>query len=376
MPGYLHGVETLQVDDGVKVISTPATAVIGIAGVNGVDGNSTEVSILGTPRLITPSKTLEEQGLDDSWPVYKAIKTMFDIASPLVIWVPYGIDQVGDGDVTLEEAIEAFRLSRNLIGYSPKLLVTDDPASAPRAKLIEVADKLRAVVPTDVQGADVQELLTARAAFTDEREFLVGPKVTVGGEPVWYSWIMAAMVAWTDEHYGYHYSPSNKVMETVEGTEFPITASVTDTTSDTNVLNAQGITTVFSGYAQGFRTWGNRNASFPTVSGIRTFLPVIRTADVIEEAIEAVSLQWIDKPINNALIDSIVESVNQFMRTKIGHGVIVDGEASFDAAQNTETEISNGHLVIGYEFVPPPPLERLTFRSFININLLSKLTEE
>lgn len=373
---FLHGVETLQVDDGVKVISTPTTAVIGIAGVNGLDGNSTEVSILGTPRLITPSKTLEEQGLDDSWPVYKAIKTMFDLASPLVIWTPYGIDQVGDGDVTLEEAIEAFRLSRNMIGYSPKILVTDDPASTPRAKMIEVAEKLRAVVPTDVQGSDVQELLTARSAFTDEREFLVGPKVKVGGEDLWYSWIMAAMIAWTDEHHGYHYSPSNKIMETVEGTEFPITASITDVTSDTNVLNGQGITTVFSGYAQGFRTWGNRNASFPTASGIRTFLPVIRTADVIEEAIEAVSLQWIDKPINNALIDSIVESGNQFFRTKIGEGVIVDGAVSFDATQNTETEISNGHLIIGYEFVPPPPFERLTFRSFININLLSKLTEE
>ncbi len=373
---FLHGVETLQVDDGVKVIATPATAVIGIAGVNGADGNSTDVSILGTPQLITPSKTLEEQGLDQSWPVYKAIKAIFDIASPLVIWVPYGIDTAGDGDVTLEEAIEAMRLSRNLIGYSPKILITDDPVNAPRAKMIEVAEKLRAVVPTDVQGVDVQAMLTGRATYTDAREFLVGPKVKVDSEDLWYSWIMAGMIAWTDENHGYHYSPSNKVMETVEGTEFPITASITDSTADTNVLNAQGITTVFSGYAQGYRTWGNRNASFPAASGINTFLSVIRTADVLEDAIESVSLQWIDRPINNALVDSIVESVNQFFRTKIGEGVIVDGQASFDPEKNTETEISNGHLVISYEFIPPPPLERLTFRSFININLLSKLTAE
>lgn len=376
MPDYLHGVETLQVDDGVKVISTPATAVVGIAGVNGDDANSEDPSVLGVPQLITPSRTLEDQGLDESWPVYTAIKTIFDIASPLVIWVPYGVDQAGDNDVTLEEAVEAFRLAKNTFGYSPKILITDDPESAPRAKLIEVAEKLRAVIPTDVLGSDVQAILTARTTFTDEREFLVAPKVTIGGVDVWYSWVMAAMIAKTDSQFGYHYSPSNKVMDRVEGTAFPITASIADATADTNVLNAQGITTVFSGYAQGYRTWGNRNASFPTVSGIRAFLPVIRTADVIEDAIEAASLQWIDKPINNALIDSLVESVNAFLRGKIGQGVIVDGVASYDPAQNSAEELSNGHLVISYEFVPPPPLERLTFRSFININLLNKLTTE
>ncbi len=371
-----HGVETLLVDAGVKVISTPATAVIGIAGVNGADANSEDPAILGTPRLITPSRTLEAQGLDETWPVYTAIKTIFDLASPLVIWVPYGVDQAGDDDVTLEEAIEAFRLARNTIGYSPKILITDDPESAPRAKLVEVAEKLRAVVPTDVQGADVQALLTARSTFTAEREFLVGPKLVVGGAEVWFSWVMAAMIAYTDAEYGYHYSPSNKVMTTVEGSEWPITASLTDQTADTNVLNAQGVNTVYSGYAQGYRTWGNRNASFPTASGIRTFLSVIRTADVIEDAIEAAALQWIDKPINNALIDSLVESANAFLRTKKGEEVIVDGGASYDPEQNTPAEISNGHLVISYEFVPPPPLERLTFRSFININLLSQLTTE
>lgn len=373
---FLHGVETLQVDDGVKVISTPATAVIGIAGCNGEDGNSEDVSILGAPRLITPSRTLEDQGLDESWPVYTAIKTIFDLASPLVIWVPYGVDQAGDGDVTLEEAVEAFRLSGNMMGFVPKILIVDDPLSAPRSKLIEVADKLRAVVPTDVQGADVQAILTARTVYTDEREFLVAPKLTVGGVEVWYSWVMAAMIAKTDSEHGYHYSPSNKVMTTVGGTEFPITASITDSTADTNVLNAQGITTVYSGYAQGYRTWGNRNASFPVASGIRTFLSVIRTADVIEDAIERASLQWIDRPINYALIDSLVESVNAFLRSKIGQGVIVDGGASYDETQNSPEEISNGHLVVSYEFVPPPPLERLTFRSFININLLNKLTTE
>ena len=219
-------------------------------------------------------------------------------------------------------------------------------------------------------------MITARAGLSSKRVFAVGPSVKVGGVDTPYSWVMAAMIAQTDDTWGYHYSPSNKVIDTVEATAFALTSSMTDASSDANVLNAAGIATLFSGYGTGFRTWGNRNASFPAAAGIETFVAVVRTADVIEDAIEQVSLQWIDKPINNALIDSIVESVNAFFRTKIGEGVLVDGEASFEAAKNTVTEISNGHLVISYAFVPPPPLERLTFRSFININLLSALITE
>lgn len=373
---FLHGVETLQVDDGVKVITTPATAVIGIIGVNGTGGNSEDPSKLGSPVLITPSRSLEDQGLDADWPVYQAIKVIFDLSSPLVIWVPYGVDQTGANDLTAEAAVEKFLYCRNLLGFSPKILITDDPASAPRAKLLQVADKLRAVIPTDIDADSVQAMITARATYSDEREFLVGPSLKVGASEYPYSWIMAAMIAWTDDKFGYHYSPSNKVIDTVTGTAFPMTSSLTDPTADSNVLNAAGIATAFTGFGLGFRTWGNRNASFPAAAGIETFVSVIRTRDVIEDSIEHTSILWMDKPINNPLIDSIIESVNAFFRTKIGEGVIIDGRCWFDAAKNTNTEISNGHLVISYEFVPPPPLERLTFRSFININLLSKLVEE
>ena len=373
---YLHGVETLQVDNGVKVITTAATAVIGIIGVNGVSGNSADPTKLGVPVLITPSQTLEEQGLLATWPVYKAIKTIFDLASPLVIWIPYGVDEVGTADLTAADAVDKFLLCRNLLGFGPKILITDDPATCPTASMVTNAGKLRAIAVVDVEGDTVQAMITARAGLSSKRVFAVGPSVKVGGVDTPYSWVMAAMIAQTDDTWGYHYSPSNKVIDTVEATAFALTSSMTDASSDANVLNAAGIATLFSGYGTGFRTWGNRNASFPAAAGIETFVAVVRTADVLEDAIEQVSLQWIDKPINNALIDSIVESVNAFFRTKIGEGVLVDGEASFEAAKNTVTEISNGHLVISYAFVPPPPLERLTFRSFININLLSALITE
>jgi len=41
-------------------------------------------------------------------------------------------------------------------------------------------------------------------------------------------------------------------------------------------------------------------------------------------------LQFIDMPINTALIDGITESVNSFMRTLISRGALIDGKCWFD----------------------------------------------
>ena len=42
-------------------------------------------------------------------------------------------------------------------------------------------------------------------------------------------------------------------------------------------------------------------------------------------------LQFMDYPIDNGLIDSICETVNQFIRTLIGRGALIDGKCSFNA---------------------------------------------
>jgi hypothetical protein len=84
-------------------------------------------------------------------------------------------------------------------------------------------------------------------------------------------------------------------------------------------------------------------------------------------------LQFIDRPINQALIDTIRESVNGFIRTLIMRGALIDGQCVYDPAKNPVTEIAAGHLTFDIEFMPPTPAERITFESFINIELLKSL---
>nr|WP_236966772.1 phage tail sheath subtilisin-like domain-containing protein [Mannheimia haemolytica] len=59
-----------------------------------------------------------------------------------------------------------------------------------------------------------------------------------------------------DVEKGYWFSTSNKELKGVIGLEIPLTARVDDKQSETNLLNAVGITTIFNSFGTGFRLWG------------------------------------------------------------------------------------------------------------------------
>ena len=132
---------------------------------------------------------------------------------------------------------------------------------------------------------------------------------------------------------------------------------------------------IFNSFGSGFRTWGNRSSAYPANTDPTNFINIRRTADIIHESVEYSMLQFMDYPIDNGLIDSICESVNAFIRTLIGRGALIDGKCKYNPAKNPPTEIANGHLLFDIEFMPPTPAERITFESFINIELLRSLTQ-
>jgi hypothetical protein len=183
----------------------------------------------------------------------------------------------------------------------------------------------------------------------------------------------AALIASVDDAEGYHVSPSNHTLEGVIGLERPIGFDLRDPESEANRLNAAGIITVINAFGTGFRLWGNRSSAFPGSAHPEVFIPVQRTADMIAESIEQSVLERQDQPIDDALIDSIKEDVNSFIRTLVARGALIDGECRFDPAQNPTTEIAAGHLTFDYDFMPPPPLERVTLRSTIDIQRLGAL---
>ena len=99
-----------------------------------------------------------------------------------------------------------------------------------------------------------------------------------------------------------------------------------------------------------------------------------RTADIIEESLEYFTQQYNDAPMSNALIDTILESANGFIRALVGKGATIDGKAWFDPNKNPVTQLEGGQIAFSYDFMPPPPAERITYEATINVNYLSKLS--
>ena len=186
---------------------------------------------------------------------------------------------------------------------------------------------------------------------------------------------MAGVIAAKDIDKGYHWSPSNTEINGIVGVEKQLTSMINDSTSEVNQLNEAGIVTIFNSYGSGLRTWGNRSAAYPSSTHVTNFINIRRTADILHESVEYSMLQFIDFPIDNGLIDSITESVNSFIRTLIGRGALIDGKCSYNPDKNPPTEIANGHITFDVEFMPPTPAERITFESFIDIELLKSLGE-
>ncbi|MEX3629040.1 MAG: phage tail sheath subtilisin-like domain-containing protein [Burkholderia sp.] len=275
------------------------------------------------------------------------------------------------------------------IGYLAKLLVA--PAYSTQASvaaaLETVAGQIRAISFRDAAaGLTVQQVIQTRGAggngnfyTSSERSVLCYPYIKVFDSatnsnvlrPM--SASAAGLQAAVDQRSGYWFSESNNQIGGAIGLERSIYAMINDPNSDTNQLNAAGITTVFASFGTGYRLWGNRSAAFPSSTQPTQFVCVRRTADVIEESLEYFTLQYMDKPMVDATIDAILESANGFLRKLVGDGAIVGGRAWFDTKLNPVTELEAGHIVLSYDFMPPPPAERITYKATVNVNYLSKL---
>ena len=185
-------------------------------------------------------------------------------------------------------------------------------------------------------------------------------------------WV-AGTIAAKDVAKGYWWSPSNTQVNGILGPDVQLYASILDPLSDVNNLNAAGIVTVFNAFGTGMRVWGNRSSAYPTDTAPDNFISVRRTMDVIEESIELSMLQFIDQPISNALISAVLASVNAFIRSLIQRGALVGGAASYDPAENPSSQVAAGQLVFDIDVMPPPPAERLSFQTFIDVTLLAQL---
>jgi phage tail sheath protein FI len=292
----------------------------------------------------------------------------------------------------LRTGLKAAEDCYNLFGFTPKLFIAPgySTLASVSAELIAAAERLQGVAYVDAPiGATPAQVIAGRGpsgtiAFntSSDRVRLCYPHVYVYDaatdgkrlEPL--SIRAAGLRAQVDLDEGYWWSSSNHELVGVLGLERPLTARVDDASSEVNLLNEVGVTTVFNSFGTGFRLWGNRTAAWPSVTHMRNFENVRRTKDVIDESIRFTCLQFTDMPVSPALIDSITETANQFGRKLIGDGALLGFQCWFDPARNPETELQAGHVLFSYKLTVPPPFERGTFETEITGEYFAVLNRE
>jgi len=414
---YLHGIETIEIVKGpipVREVKSAVVFLIGSAPVHetvpaGVSADDWYNQTVNNPILILNEDDAARY-FGEPTPGYTlpyAFDAIFDHGGTTIIAVNVFDPRVhkdanGNPDPSLVTASDVIgtidsttgkRSGLQLIdevfsrfGFTPKLIVAPvySEQSAVMSEMIAKAEKVRAVALIDAPvGLTVQQVINERGTggqlnTSSYRAVICYPHLKVYDtateterlEP--FSQRLAGVIAKVDHEKGYWVSPSNHEIEGIIGTERPITASITDPQAETNVLNEAGIVTVFNSFGTGYRVWGNRNAAFPTKTDPKTFIPVLRTADIVAESIEFSTMQFLDRPIS-VVIDGVLSMVNAFLRTLIGRGAIVDGKCWFPKDKNPPDQLADGRLYFAYSLMPPPPAERITFAQVIDINLLKNL---
>lgn len=291
------------------------------------------------------------------------------------------------GTVTAGGARTGLQLAEDIYGlrgYKPKIIIapTFSELVGVAAELEVMAHKLGAVTCIDAPiGTTLQEAVSGRngigpaSAFAtaSDRVLLCYPHVINSAnelEPL--SARAAGVMAQTDATLGYWWSPSNKAIRGIIGAEVRLTADILRRDTEVNVLNQVGIVTILQEFGTGQLLWGNRTAAYPTDTTPLNFIPVRRTLDIFQESLARASRPFVDRPINEALIDAILATANNFVREQSIIGALINGSRVFyDPANNPASALAAGRIRFNCVIMIPTPAETIIYETTLDIELLS-----
>lgn len=166
-------------------------------------------------------------------------------------------------------------------------------------------------------------------------------------------------------------SLDNTVSNTIKGLEFPVEFIYNKENTESNALNGAGLATIIN-HKGAYRLWGVRNLSYPSETGLMTSESAQVVQNFIEKTIEQGSFECAGENITKAFIDDVVEQINNKFNTWANpqNPIIYGGKCWYDDSINPIEDLTGFHLKLPYEFCPLSTIERLTYRSFVNITIM------
>jgi len=375
---FLHGIETKEIDDGIRSIRTVTSSIIGLVGT--APEADAEMFPLDTPVLLTGPRMAAELGAEGTLAdAYSAVYSQ-GVNITIVVRVEEAVDTTATlanviGDPALQTGIWALMLAGSLTGQTPRILAAPgftgvgEPEAANPAisALIAVAERLRGIVVADGPNTTEADAVAMRGNHGSDRLFIVDPAVRVFDtttqalvtRPA--SGYVAALISKRDREKGFWWSPSNQIVNGIGGTARPVSFQINSPDTEANRLNEAEVATIVR--KDGFRLWGNRSTA---TDPLWAFLNVRRTADMIYESIEQAHLWAMDRPFSEQLLRDIRDSVQAYINTLIARGALLGGRVWLDPELNTEATLKAGKLYMNFDIEPPAPLERLTFMAYRN----------
>lgn len=394
---YLHGIQIKEGEASV-ILSTGDTSIIALVGTASKGSNE--------PKLITSlQQGKTEYGADiEGFTIPSALETLFTYASAKVIVINVltaakatallDVDgkMTRNADKTIATHIykttipAAVDYSSELLSALDKLLTIGDTLNikpnvvivpgysqvkAINGKMATIAGKLNGFAIVDIVANDVQAALTARASgdfnISLPEVVLCYPQVfrynahEEAANIIGLSVHTAAAKVKRDNEKGYWISPSNTQLKEVMGATTIIGSSLTEPSADTNMLNGQGIQTVFTKPGAGMRLWGNWTSAFPQDKTPVSMIAPRAVRMAIREALIDATLNYVDNTPTTLAIDMITEDVSDFLRTLSGQGAIAKGTCRYDKELNPPAEVAQGKLTFTLAVTYQPSLELITF---------------
>ncbi|MGB1035531.1 MAG: phage tail sheath subtilisin-like domain-containing protein, partial [Primorskyibacter sp.] len=226
---FLHGVEVIQVDDGIRPIRIVKSSVIGIVG-TAPDAVAADFP-LNTPILIEGPR--KAAGLGNAGTLKDAYEAIYaqGASVAVMIRVEEGVDAATTlanvvGTATQGSGLWGLMNAQSVLDLTPRILCAPgftsttpgDPASPVITNLISVAERIRAVVIADGPNTSETDARSERGNWGSDRLFLVDPAVRVFDtntatyvtRPA--SAYVAGLIAKRDIEKGFWWSPSNQVI--------------------------------------------------------------------------------------------------------------------------------------------------------------------
>lgn len=383
---FLHGVEVVEVDDGLRPIRTAKSSIIGLVG---TAADAPVEFLRNTPFLITGPRHAASLGnsgtLKDA---YEAVYAQ-GVNVVVAIIVDDGADAAATianvvGDATTGTGLWGFLSAQSMLGLTPRILAAPgftstlavSPASPVTTGLISVAQRLRGIVVADGPNTNEADAIIDAAKWGSDRLYIVDPHVlaydTATASTVTRpaSAYVAGAFSKRDMEKGFWWSPSNQILNGVTGIARPIGFNISAPDTEANRLNEKNIATVVQ--QNGFRIWGNRSLA---TDPLWAFISVRRTADMIYESVEAAHLWAMDRPFSAQLLIDIRDSVQAYIQHLVNVGALLGGNVWLDPELNTETTLKAGKLYLDFDIEPPAPLEHLTFRAHRNGTYYEELVD-